>query len=160
MFNKIELSEEFKNSVFPNFSVKNLPIVPAPEDADVKYPEDLTQVDGSGIGVLYGKFMGWAGYLKYLLNLSESKVLYLKSVIATYSAVTEKELRESGEKPGKIKLLISADQDLAMLETYLAELQFESKSIEARFEYFDTCSKAISRELSRRISEKEKTSPY
>lgn len=165
MLNKIELTEEFKNSIFPSFPSVNLPDISLPDvtvpvDIDLRYPEDLTEVDGSGIGVLYGKFMGWAGYFKYLLNTVESKVLYLKSAIKNYAALTERELVDNGVPAKNIKSAVALDLDLLMLEQFLAELVYEAKLLEARFEYFDSCSKAISRELSRRIAEKEKTHPF
>lgn len=146
---------EEKEELFPHLTYEHLPRVYSPADTEVAYPADLVALDSQGLSNTYGAFMGWAGYCKYNMTLVESKILALKSIQKAYMNTLGKDYAEV--KPSKAKQLMLADTDLVKLDTFIAELTFEFKNIEARYEYFDSCAKALSRELSRRISETEKT---
>ena len=146
---------EEKAGLFPHLNYDHLPKVRSPEDNDVSYPADLVALDSQGLSNTYGAFMGWAGYCKYNMTLVESKILALKNIQKAYLNTLGKDYAEL--KPSKAKQMMLADSDLVKLDTFLAELTFEYKNIEARYEYFDSCSKALSRELSRRIAETDKT---
>lgn len=148
----------------------NVPRVvpPLTEDGELssepKYPADLSAIGDQFLGQTYGMFMAWSGYMRYLLNLKEADILVTKGRLNLYRKMLRREVDKSYSELGlKTQEMrgnyVEADSVLLQLEKLLLRFESEKKVVEARYYHFDSCSRALSREISRREYEKEKQRP-
>lgn len=133
-----------------------IPKARIPVFEEPRYPEDITSIDLRSLGKLYGEFMAWSAYCKYLLKLKEADVLLAKNMV---SQARKWAAREHGVtlSSRKGKEVIDSDETVLQLEAAQTEFEVQKTTLEARLDWFDECSKALSREISRRHMEYDRS---
>lgn len=134
-----------------------MPKISVPDIEEPKYPADISLLGSQALGQLYGVFMGWVAYCKYLYQLKEADVLLAKSLVSQARRYVATELGITGSNK-KEKDLIDNDDIVMKMEFILTEYEIQKTTVGSRLEFFDSCAKALSREISRRQLDAEKTS--
>lgn len=137
------------------------PVTPPVEDeTELKYPADLSSIGDLILGTLYGKYMSWQGYCRYLLNLKEADVLLVNNMLGNVKKTLKREIHEL---PEGTRMTVEAKRDfvechpvVAGLEKVLTRFEIERSIVNGRFCHFEACAKALSREISRREMENSK----
>lgn len=129
------------------------------EDEPLIYPRDLSGIADQMLGKTYGQYMAWTGYCRYLLNLKEADILLVKNT----QAILKKQLKAEAAELQYLKTVearkdyVELNGAVIQLDKLLTEFEVEKQVVEARFYHFDNCSKALSREISRRDAERDRT---
>lgn len=152
-----ELINTIKKESAEKLDSLGIPKILAPDVEEPLYPGDVTMLDLKTLGTRYGEFMGWSAYCKYLFRLKEADVLLAKNMVSQARRWAMKELGISGSTK-KEKELIETDDTVLQLEAVLTEFEVQKATLEARLDWFDECAKALSREITRRQMEMDRTS--
>jgi hypothetical protein len=153
------LTQEQKDSIIPRLDITGLPPVQLPDNGEqLVFPADLVSLDASSVSRTYSEYMTWLGYLKAHIGFLDAKVSAVKFCINALTSQIEK--NNPSLKSAALKKLILGDDGVIALQGYLAELQYQQRVYEGQSEYYENCAKSLSRELSRRIAEKESKYSY
>lgn len=111
-----------------------------------KYPSDVTLLSDDELGRYLSAYLVTAGFLRKLIALKESDILFAD---ATLSRFVKTKVHE-----GMKKADAEREEDAVALEGSVMELGIQLKVVQGRWEHFDACAKALSRELTRRVGSK------
>lgn len=151
-----ELVNTIKSDSLAKLDKMGVPNAHIPESEEPRYPGDITALELKALGKLYGEFMGWAAYCKHLFQLKEADVLLAKNMVSQARRWAMRERGISGATK-KEKDLIDTDETVLQLEAVQTEFEVQRTTLEARLDWFDECAKALSREITRRQMELERT---
>lgn len=151
---KNKLKNEFLLSAEEKLSRLSVPRPEVPEEQPPKFPADITLLNDNELGYYYGRFMGWKGYISYLVTLKEADELYYRNALNIARKYIANEITSSGNFAGlkktEIKEMVESSQLVIELEYWRSEAEVEKLAAKGRLEYFDSCAAALSREISRR----------
>lgn len=138
----------------------SIPPVTLPDAGELKFPGEMSALSDIVLGDIYGKFMSWSGYCRYLMTLKEADILVAKNRLLTVRRVLKNSAHERSQS---VKMTVDARRDFAdahpavlALEKVLTNFEVERRVVEARYAHFENCSRALSREISRREMESER----
>lgn len=133
-----------------------IPAVDKPGGDAPRYPEDLSLMDDLSLGKLYGQFMAFSGYCKYLVHLKDADILYAQNMLSTTKKVVKKKVSDISDST-KSKVTVDAKRDLVdghpvvmALERALTTYEIQKKVAESRYSHYESCARALSREVARR----------
>jgi len=112
------------------------------------FPDDVTRLDDETLGRYYSQYMELVGYIEYLMANKEADILLVKSAISRYikNSISTENVKKADAERREIVIA---------LESTLTDLEIQYKIIEARFRFYDACSKALSRDLTRRVNKNQ-----
>ena len=142
---QIEFTNPIRTSTDEKLNHMGVPQVRKPDIDLLPYPDDVTQVSDEKLGHLLTSYMAWTGYLEYLMVTREADILLVKNAIS-------RTVKDQVGSKGMKKADAERHETIIALDGIVAELEIQYKTVESRHRFYDACSKALSRELTRRTA--------
>lgn len=121
---------------------------------DLKYPKSLTTLTGEQVSQFLSNFSSAAAWVNHNIQLLEARILFQKRAERIYRDSETARLKSEvkGIRPAEIEETINGDRDLNIWRAGQARDEVILGHLKARFAFFDQSSKALSRELTRRVA--------
>lgn len=156
--NKVPATPPAKSAADPSLPGWLFKPVERPAFADtIKFPDDITKLPLSGVSMLNGQYTGMYAYAVAELSKANVQVLRIRSEIF----VRRNNIARTGITNGRKKYAIDLDtridkrlEELTLMENKAEELV---KQLESYVIIFDKYMGALSREMTRRTAEMQRT---
>ena len=148
-----EFENPVKKATNAKFREMGLPKLEWSDHEILPYPEDVVSLDDETLGRYYTSYMELVGYIEFLMSMKEGDILLVKSAISRYikNSISANKMKKADAE---------RHETVIALESTLTDLEIQYKIIEARHKFYDACSKALSRDLTRRVSKATNRDAY